>query len=117
MPKQVPCNCREYLQEETIVTRECDYCTALELLELKRTDVENIPLIKECNQALAERGTRLQKALDSALGKERETRRVANSYMADKRQALYALRGAGIDETEAAALARKYEDEKSSASD
>ncbi len=110
MPERVPCHCSEYEHRGVIKTNQCTRCDALELLRLTRSDVEHLPLLHACNRALSERCVRLEKERDGSLGKERETRRVANSYMADKRLAVYALREAGIDDNEAAVLAKRYKD-------
>jgi hypothetical protein len=121
MPSRVPCYCTEYQHQGVISTKQCNECNALELLGLTRSDVEHLPLLYASNRALSERCVNLEKTRDFALKKERETRRVAGTYLGEKRKFVYALREAGIDEHAAAVLARMYEDrheaKESSASD
>jgi hypothetical protein len=109
----VPCECREEEAENgSRVTIQCRYCDALDLLGLTRSDVENIPLLHECNKALAERGVRLSNQLEFARMKEHEARRCSYSDVVRRREAVYALRHLGFDETDVPRLAREYEKSK-----
>lgn len=106
---RVPCSCTEEEAEPGFKrTLQCLFCNALEVLQITRSDIENLSLLKECNQALAERGVRLQKKAEIAQDKEREARRASRVALDQRRDAIYALRGAGIDEDKARLFSQHY---------